>query len=405
MRLLVVSHYFWPENFRINDLVQEFIRRGHQVTVLTANTNGVDQLALEQYENSPGSFKSFKGAQVIRVPVVRRDGSIFRLLLNYSSFLITSLTLGLRKLKGEQFDVVFVYQPSPITAGIPGLFFGRLTGAPVVLWVLDLWPDVLSTVTQIQSRYILGLARAITKFIYKRCSLILIQSRAFRRSVERHCLDASKVRYFPSWSDVEYDELAQTRSPRIRNFEGFTVLFAGNLGEAQDIPSILKAAKLTSHSSKIRWVIVGDGKKIKWLKREISRQGLGEIVCAPGRFALEEMPSVFAHADALLVSLKSGPGLNETIPGKLQSYLSAGIPLVGMIDGEAARVISQSGAGFVCSSGDSEALAATVVRLSRMTSEELERFGDNARSYYAEEFSRSMLMNKLERMLEEVQKP
>jgi glycosyltransferase involved in cell wall biosynthesis len=187
----------------------------------------------------------------------------------------------------------------------------------------------------------------------------------------------------------------------VSEFKGLTVLFAGNIGEAQDIPAVIDAAERLKKNSNIRWVIVGDGRKTEWLKSEILKRGLEECVLLPGRFPVERMPSFYAHADALLVSLKSDPVFSLTIPGKVQSYLMAGIPLLGMLDGDGAAVIHEANAGLTCKAGDSIGLVNAVLAMAEMTPEERKILGLNGRKYAQQEFDRTQLVNQSEALLNE----
>lgn len=183
--------------------------------------------------------------------------------------------------------------------------------------------------------------------------------------------------------------------------DGFTVVFAGNIGEAQDMPTVLDAAERLKDDTRIRWVIVGDGRKSGWLQAEVARRGLDKQVLLPGRFPVERMPSFYAHADALLVSLKRDPVFSMTIPGKLQSYLMAGIPLLGMLDGEGAAVIRDAQAGLTCEAGDGAGLAQAVLALAAMPTAERKHMGLNGQNYAQQEFGRAQLMDRLEALLAE----
>ncbi len=188
-----------------------------------------------------------------------------------------------------------------------------------------------------------------------------------------------------------------TPAPEVVSQEGsFNILFAGNIGEAQDFPALLDAAEILKHNPAIRWLVVGDGRMTDWLGDEIARRGLGHCFFLLGRFPVERMPSFYAHAGALLVSLKRDPAFSLTIPGKVQSYLMAGLPLLGMLDGEGANVIRKADAGLVCSAGDAAGLARSVLKFVAMSKGERMRLGSNGREYAKKEFNRELLMDKLE---------
>ena len=403
MKILVVSQYFWPENFRINDLVREWMARGHEVTVLTGKPNYPDGKVYGEFKREPGQFTQYEGARVLRVPMLARSQGSMRLMLNYLSFVIGGCLWGPWLLRGLRTDVIFVYEPSPITVGIPAILLGRLKRAPVVLWVLDLWPETLAAVGAVRSPFILRIVGHLVSFIYNRCALVLGQSRAFIDSISHYCRDRSKVRYFPSWAESVFLQTDGARAPEVPTAtDTFSILFAGNIGDAQDFPAILDAAERLRHNERVRWLIVGDGRRSEWVRNEIVRRQLSERVLLLGRFPVERMPSFYAHADALIASLKSDPTFSMTIPGKVQSYLLAGKPILGMLDGEGASVIEEAGAGLVCSAGDSHGLVNAIERMAGMSRDERLAMGARGRQYAESEFNRDRLMGRLLAFFSEV---
>jgi len=402
LRILVVSQYFWPENFRINDLVKEWVQRGHQVTVLTGLPNYPLGSVFEDYRLKPSAFAEYERARVIRVPMLPRGHGNFRLVLNYLSFVVGASIFGPWYLRGISVDVIFVFEPSPVTVGLPAILLSNLKKASVVFWVLDLWPETLVAMDEVRSPWILASVGRMVRFIYNRCAFVLGQSRGFVASIAKYCDDKNKILYFPSWAEDVFADETVNLAPEIpQNDDVFTVLFAGNIGEAQDMPAVLNAAERLKDNPTIRWVVVGDGRKSEWLKSEVIRRGLQDRFLLPGRFPVERMPSFYAHADALLVSLKSDPVFSMTIPGKVQSYLLVGKPIVGMLDGEGAAVISDASAGLSCDAGDAIGLAEAVLALAAMTPEQRKQLGQNGQKYAQQEFGRSQLMDRLEAILEE----
>lgn len=402
MRILVVSQYFWPENFRINDLVLEWRGRGHEVTVLTGIPNYPTGIVFDAYLEQPSSFSEYKGAEVVRVPMLPRGKGRLRLLSNYLSFVVGACSFGPWRLRGKPVDVIFVFEPSPVTVGLPAVLLGKIKSAPVVFWALDLWPETLAAIGVVRSSRVLGWVGYMVRFIYNRCTLVLGQSRGFLDNIANYCDDKSKIRYFPSWAEDVFMDGSVKPAPEVPEWnDGFTVVFAGNIGEAQDMPAVLDAAERLKDKVSIRWVIVGDGRKSDWLQSEVVRRGLDKQILLPGLFPIERMPSFYAHADALLVSLKRDPVFSMTIPGKVQSYLMAGKPLLGMLDGEGAAVIRDAKAGLTCQAGDGVGLAKAVLALAATASVERRKLGLNGQKYAQQEFGRAQLMDRLEAMLAE----
>ena len=399
LRLLIVSQYFWPENFRINDLTEELERRGHQVTVLTGQPNYPEGRLFPNYRENPREFESFGSVPIIRVPIVPRGNSSLMLMLNYLSFALSASVIGAWKLRKQSFDAIFVFQTSPITAALPAIVLRRLKRAPMLMWILDLWPDTLSAIGVIRSRHLLALVGRLVRYVYKRCDRILVQSQAFTANVARFAAGDDKVRYFPGWAEAIFaDEAAQAEPARELEpyADDFKILFAGNIGEAQDFPAILDAADALRDTPGLRWIIVGDGRAAPQVREEIVRRQLQSHIVLLGRFPLERMPSFFAGADALLVTLRKEPIWSMTIPGKVQSYLAAGKPLLAMLDGEGGRVILEAQAGLVAPAGDGGALAERVCQLKDADARTRSGMGLSGRRYGEREFDRAILVDSLE---------
>jgi colanic acid biosynthesis glycosyl transferase WcaI len=402
VKVLVVSQYFWPETFRVNELVSELTARGHEVTVLTGRPNYPEGLLHPDYVAEPKRFSRYAGAEVLRVPLRPRGQGSLRLVLNYWSFVFWGCMLGPWLTRGRRFDAIFVFETSPITSALPAILLKWIKRAPLLMWVLDLWPDTLQAVGMVKTAGQLKAVGLLCRFIYRRCDLILGQSRAFVDPIRRWAGSSARFRFFPQWSEEVFDTSAEPAVPAPEVMAlgpGFNIVFAGNIGEAQDFPSVLRAAALTRDRNDIRWVIVGDGRAAPQVRSDIERLDLASNVVMLGRHPVDRMPGFFAAADVLLVSLKAEPIFAMTIPGKVQSYLAAGKPLLGMLDGEGARVIEESGAGRTARAGDAVALAHQARALADMSVENRASMGDSGRRYGAMHFKRTTLMSQLERWL------
>jgi glycosyltransferase involved in cell wall biosynthesis len=396
MQILIVTQYFWPENFRINDLVLELKNRGHKLTILTAKPNYPSGEIYGEFKKNPENFQEYHGVGIIRVPILRRSSGFFRLSLNYLSFLIGALFFGTWRLRKKSFDLIFVYGPSPITVALPAIFLSKIKRIPVVFWVLDLWPESLSAVGAVHSKNILKLVGCLVKMIYKNCTLVLGQSQSFVSRIALYCKDKSKIRYYPSWAEDIFNSKPSKASEVSTKSNSFNIVFAGNIGESQDMPAILDAAQILKSNKNICWIIIGDGSKYKWLQAEVKRRDLKSQIQILGRYPIERMPSFYAHADALLVTLKKEPVFSLTIPAKLQSYLMAGIPVLGMLDGEGAKLINDANAGISSPASDPRALASSVLQMISKSSFEREEMGRQGREYIKKQFDRNLLISKLE---------
>ncbi len=401
MNILIVTQYFWPEKFKINDLASELVLRGHNVTVLTGIPNYPDGLVFQEFLDNPAYFSYYEGADIVRVSLLPRGSSRTHLILNYLSFVFSASFQGLWKLRGRQFDIIFANQLSPVTIGIPAAVMRFFKRAPLVLWVQDLWPDSLQATGVVRSRTMLWVVGKLVSLIYNRCDLILAQSKSFITHIQKYAGSRIRVLYFPNWAESIYESSHTIPAPEVPlKPESFDIVFAGNIGEAQDFPAILDAAEMLKSELKIRWLIVGGGRMDGWVFTEIKNRNLHNCVLMLGRYPVDRMSSFFKHAKVLLVSLKDEPIFSMTIPSKLQTYLAAGKPVLGMINGEGAMVIKESGSGVVCSAGNSQLLADAVLRLSAMSTEELEYMGKNGLEYSKREFDRSNLISRLELMFD-----
>jgi colanic acid biosynthesis glycosyl transferase WcaI len=397
MKILIISQYFWPENFRINDLVGELVSRGHDVSVLTGKPNYPSGKVFNDFRRNPKGFERYSGATIYRAPMLARGTGALRLILNFLSFAIGASLYGALRLKGQQFDIVFVYEPSPVTVGLPGVLISRVKKIPMVFWVQDLWPETLVALNVVRSRAVLAAIESLVGFIYNRSALVLGQSHGFLGSIAKYCKESKRIRYFPNWAEDGYSLKETKTAPEVPTAPGvFTVLFAGNVGDAQDFPAILAAAEGLKSNPAIRWIIVGDGRKSEWLHQEVIARGLSHCVILLGRFPVERMSSFYKAADVLLVSLAKNPVFALTIPSKVQSYLMAGVPLLAMLDGEGAETILKAKAGLVCGAGDSEGLIRAVKDFLEMPLLERERLGSNGRNYALNEFGLQSLVDKLE---------
>ncbi len=400
MRLLIVTQYFWPENFKINDLTTELVKHGHKVTVLTGKPNYPDGKILPEFSINPKAYNYYQDIEIIRVPLVPRGQSSTSLILNYFSFAFNATLIGAWKLRKKKFEVIFTPQLSPITLAIPAIAIRRIKKTPLILWVQDLWPETLEAVGIIRSKKLLNLVGKLVSFIYKRCDVILAQSKSFIPQIAKYAGSFNRIEYYPNWSESLPTPEKILAAPEIEKDDTkFNIVFAGNIGESQDFPTILTAAEQLKQHKHIRWLIVGDGRKASWVADEVDKRKLNDQFILLGRHALERMPSFFKHADALLVSLKDTPIFSMTIPSKLQTYLATGIPIIAMLNGEGAEIIRTAQAGMTCPAGDHQQLATTVLKMSQMPLEERQRMGENGLQLNDTTFNRERLIRQLEEWL------
>jgi glycosyltransferase involved in cell wall biosynthesis len=402
MKLLFISQYFYPESFKGNDIVFDFVKRGHDVTVLTAKPNYPRGKFYDGYSFFGKKEEYIQGAKIIRTPIFpRRNGKGIYLLINYLSFVFFSYFTCIFRIR-DKYDAIFVQQLSPVTMALPGLWIKKRQNTPICVWVLDLWPESVSSASSFNNLILLSFLDRLVKKIYNKADMILISSEFFRKSISGKIKNKYKpIIYFPNWAEETYTNQIplnlDTDLPSLPS--GTKIMFAGNVGEAQDFESVLKAAEITKHANaNIYWIIVGDGRKIDWLKNEIVRRHLKNVILL-GRFPLETLPSLFKEADVMLVSLKDTPTLALTVPAKIQAYMASSKIILGMINGEANELINKAQCGFSVNAGRYEDLAEKALCLSKISKEEKDKFEQNARTYYENNFEKEKLLTDLERDL------
>jgi len=394
VKLLIVSQYYWPESFRINDVAKTLLEKGIEVEVLTGKPNYPRGEFFSGYRAWGCQRETHLGVSINRIPLLARGQRTVRLVGNYLSFVVSGLLFAPWMLRKKRFDVVFVYAPSPILQAIPAIFLGWLKGCPVVLWIQDLWPQSLSATGHVQNRMILKLVEQVVRFIYRHTDLLLVQSMAFEEPV-RALAPNTPIMYYPNSVDEIFAVLAKSAPPPVAGLgDGFSIMFAGNIGTAQAVEVIVEAASLLKKYADVHFVVLGEGSRWEWMRQEVQRRGLSNLHL-PGRFPVETMPGFMQKASALLVTLADQPIFAATVPNKVQAYLAAGRPIVACLNGEGARLVVEAGAGLATPAEDAKALADTILRLYRLSPVERERMGENGRRYYQEHFDHDRLVDQL----------
>ena len=395
MRILVSSQHFWPEGFRINDLVQALAARGVDVDVLTGKPNYPEGRYYPGYHGWGCQRERYDGVDIFRVPLAARgSGGAIRLVLNYLSFILSGLLFAPLLLRRRRYDVIFVYASSPLLQAIPALFLGWVKRCPVVVWVQDLWPESLEATGYVKNPYILAGVRHIVNFIYSRSELLLVQSRAYLSPVSASAPDKPVI-YYPNSVESVFCEPAVAEAPCVPGLDAnFPVVFAGNIGTVQAVDLIIEAAALLREYTDIHFVLLGEGVRGEWLRNEVEARGLRNV-SVPGRYPIEAMPGIFRQAAALLVTLTGDPVFAATVPSKLQTYLAAGRPILASLDGEGARIVIEADAGLAAPAGDARALADIALALYNMTPEDRDRLGSNGSHYFQKNFDCSLLVDQL----------
>ncbi len=401
MRILIVSQYFWPESFIINDLARSLTLEGHTVTIATGKPNYPSGRIASGYTQAGTAREIYaESIEVIRVPLrPRGSAGATGLALNYLSFVVSGLMHFPRLLRGRSFDTVLFFGVSPLTAAIPAAFLAWRKSAHLAFWIQDLWPDSLSATGMVKNRPALGLVRLMMRALYRQADTLLLQSQAFEAPVGA-CSDPGKLVYFPNPAPMV--DSAEEPLPEALNsiFDHcFPVVFAGNLGRAQSLETIVEAARQLKGHPQIRIVVVGTGSEAGRMQHMISASGLDNIVLI-GLVDRVLMPSLFRRAAAVLVTLKNDPALGMVVPSKVQAYMQAGKPIIGALNGEGARIIEAIGCGLVVTAEDSDGLAKSILTLSSMPVSKLDAMGLAGQRYFETHFEARGMARRLVEILE-----
>jgi colanic acid biosynthesis glycosyl transferase WcaI len=408
MKVLIVSQHFYPESFRINDLASSLSQQGHDVTVICGLPNYPKGQLFPGFSFFKGPYREdWRGFHILRVPVVTRGSRKgLRLVLNYFSFALLGLVVGFWRL-GRDYDRILIYQTSPVLMALPGVFLGRVHKIPVDLWVQDLWPQTLVAMGILKPQSLAyRLWDRFVDYLYKQCVRVFVTSQKIELLLKNK-LPGLKVQYLPNWAEDIFlpnsRERAQLPDEIMNQWPhgGFNVLFAGNIGLAQDFFNLIEAADRLRDREEIYFLVAGDGSARLEAMREIKKRDLQQKFVFLGAYPLEVMPALFAKADALLVSLKKDYLFSMTAPSKLQPYMASGRPLIAALDGEGAEIVaSRAQCGLAAGAGDPQGLADCILKLSSMNPKDREQLGKNGQNYYFTHFAKE---KALELFLQESQ--
>ncbi len=396
-----VSQYFFPEQFSLNAMAEDLVLRGHRLTVLTGVPNYGRASFFDGYSNRERRDEDWRGARVLRAWSVARGKSKLRLLLNYLTFPITGTWMAYRRFR-QRPDVIFVSLLSPVFQALPAIFLSWYHRAPLVYWVQDIWPESAIHTLRLRNRFAISGLTAVCRWIFGRADLVLVQSEAFPPMVARFGVPADRIRVLPNTAPQMYQPLDAASAPQIRDLmpkAGFTLMFAGNIGESQDFDTLLEAACLLRDREALHWVIIGSGRDLDRVRAKVAELGLEDRFHLLGRYPEEDMPRFFAQADALIVSLRENDIFNLTVPYKIQCYMACGKPILAAISGEGARVIRQSAGGIVVSPSQPAEMAEAIRRLMDLSPDARQDMGRQARAYFDRQYTRDLVYGNLERWL------
>lgn len=401
MKILVVCQNFYPEEFKVNDLVEGLVKRGNEVTVLTGKPTYPRGPYPKGYKFLGVQKEEYKGAKVIRLPeLTRGTGSYIGIARNYFSFLISSTWYA--KHHDMEADAILCFQLSPALMANAALIYKRRLNAKLVHWVQDLWPESVTAMTPLKGGPIIHWLDKFVTNIYEQSDAILVQSKAFEKNICSKGAFKNKLVFAPNWAEnvfIGADTNIDEDFPLQPNSSEFRVMFAGNIGEAQDFENIIKAANLTKDIHQIKWMIVGDGRAKEYAEKKVAQLGLNDTVKFLGRYPVKTMPKFFAMADAMLVTLKDKTIFALTIPSKTQAYMASGKPILTMINGVGNEVVKEAKCGLTANAEDYKTLAENVKKMYGMSKDELEEMGKAAKAYYDKNFAKEMVIDRVNEIL------
>lgn len=391
--ILVISQYFYPEQFRINDICVEWVNRGYKVTVVT----GIPNYPEGKFYDGFGLFKKnkekYKGIDIIRLPIIPRGNNALMLALNYFSFVISGYFW--KSFTAVKADYVFTFEVSPMTQALPGIWYAKKNNIPSYIYVQDLWPENLEIIAGIKNPTILKYVGKMVDYIYEHSGHIFTTSRSFVDSIVDRGVEATKVKYWPQYAEDFYVPIEKS-SPNDKKFD---IVFTGNIGEAQGLDILINAAKILKNKfclDDITFTLVGNGRNKDVLIKRVHENGLDDQFNFIDKKPAEEIPEILGESNVAFLSLNNNPIFSRTIPAKLQSYMACGKPILASADGETEKIIKEAKCGIATKSGDAHELAQGIFDLYQMPPDELGQLGKNGRAYYLVNFGKDNLLNQID---------
>lgn len=397
-RILVVTQHFWPENFRINDIVEGFLQDGLEVDVLCGLPNYPKGEWFDGYGPQGPWEEHYGSAQVFRAKEWPRKGNTsLNIFLNYVSWPLYAAA-ALDRLPGG-YDAVFCFNTSPVLMCWPAIRYARKHKIPFTNYVLDLWPENLYSVLPVSNKLLRRIAQGVSDHLYKQADRLIAMSEPLQqRLCERTGKPKSAVTAIPQYCEDFY-AVPQHDAALEERFAGrFNLVFTGTFTPAQSLDMVLRAVleARAAGAENLHLLLVGDGMSRESLQTLAQELHAEDAVTFYGSVPAKEVPKFTALADALLISLSDSPDLGLTVPGKLASYMAAGKPILASMNGAGFAAVQQSGGGLVSPACDQHALAENMLRLTTMTETDRAALGAKAKEYYLAHYRRAELLRRLE---------
>ncbi len=397
-RILIISQHFWPENFRISDIATGFVENDIEVDVICGIPNYPNGIVPQGYGWFKNKKQEFNGAKVYRTwEIVRKGNSNIRIFLNYISYPVFASFKVLGFL-GKKYDAVFCYETSPVYMIFPAIVYSKLKRVPLTTYVLDLWPENLYSVLNIQNKFLRRVAKGTSHWHYRRCDKLIAMSPSLNETLVKITgKSRDKIATIPQYCEEFYEQDIHNRELEAKYKDYFKIVYAGNISPAQNLEVAVEAAALLKNENitDVKFIIVGDGMSKTKIESFVAEKGVTEYFDFLGSKPVTDMPIYHTLADALFAPLAKSDDLGLTIPAKVTSYMAGGKPVLTCIDGEGSFVIDKAKAGLTAGAGDSAALFENIKKLRRMSKSERERMGANARNYHYRHHSRKKVLAQL----------
>ena len=395
-KILIITEYFYPEEFKINEIAVAWREKGYDVTILTQNPTYPLGEIYHGYANNWYSKDNYEGMDVYRVKAVTGyKESLFRKLLKYFTFMILGSIVSLKI--GKKYDYVFGFDVGPLTGMVPAILLKKIYNKPVVLWVQDVWPDSVYAYGFKKRELLVKMLDGFVRFVYKHTTSIAVSGEGFIKRVKPYVEENKTVEYLPNWAD----DLDETLEPvKLSQESKIHFTFAGNIGKVQNLDNVLKAfASLPQkHLQKAQLNIIGDGSFLDALKKQVEDNDYKNIVFW-GRKPRKEMNAYFQASDFLIVSLIDKPIFSLTVPAKVQTYIAAKKPILTIVSGDAARIIENNNLGFSANPSDIEAIQNIFMQAIQTTEDERKEFSGNCEFLTENEFNKEKIIDKMLKLL------
>ena len=383
-------------------LATRLAERGHDVTVLAPFPNYPLGRLYDGYKLSWRQWEKVNGIRILRVPLYPdHSSSGVKRILNYGSFTASAMTIGLLLI--DRIDVIFVYSP-PMTLGLAAGLFKLRHQAPILLDVVDLWPDAIPGSGMASSSSLIKITEWIAQSAYALADRISVLTDGYATRLQSAGVSKQKMMVMPPWADGDLYYVAERnrRFGEIYELEGkFCVIHAGNIGPFQGIDIILAAAEKMRHIDRFRVVFVGGGRDLEAMQKEKEARGLDNVIFA-GSYPVEKMSGILAWGNALLVSLRSDPYLAINLPSKIAAYMAVGRSIIACAEGETSRLVTEHRLGFSCRPGDPTALAEAFVRSMDLSEDESRQMGNRSRALFEQSYDKNVLIERYVALLEEM---